>query len=49
MKIDFIKEKENYERHKKLREEREKIELVKRETELMKYNPDQEQIMKLMN
>ena len=43
-KIEFIREKENYERHKKLKEEREKIELLRRETELIKYNPDQEQI-----
>jgi hypothetical protein len=37
-KIDLILAKEDYERHKKLREERNKLELTKLEADLIKYN-----------
>jgi hypothetical protein len=40
-KLELIRQKERYERHKKLREENEKLELLRRETELIKFNPDQ--------
>jgi hypothetical protein len=43
-KIDLILAKEDLERHKKLREERNKLELVKQEAHLIKYNPNELQI-----
>jgi hypothetical protein len=43
-KIEDIIEKENYERHKKLREEREKLELTKLEIDVLKYRPNELQM-----
>jgi hypothetical protein len=41
IKIEIIKQNEKYERHKKVQEERNRLELLKQETDLIKYNPNE--------